>query len=90
MNEPNTTLAISNISALSPKRHQNKMQDAVYPVALRIEEAAKYINVSRRQLYSICEKDPTFPKKIYYSTGCAVFLRESLDNWLKEKERQAV
>ena len=56
---------------------------------LRPNQAASYLGMSRRHLYTISENDPDFPRKIVISTRCVGWRRESLDAWLLAKENQA-
>ncbi|MCU7830321.1 MAG: AlpA family phage regulatory protein [Candidatus Thiodiazotropha sp. (ex Myrtea sp. 'scaly one' KF741663)] len=59
------------------------------PEVLRPAKAAAYLGFSRRKLYDLAEIDPTFPRKIVFSSRCVGYRRESLDSWLLEKEQQA-
>lgn len=56
------------------------------PAVLRPADAAQYLGLSRRQLYTIAERDPEFPRKIIYSRRSVGWRRESLDAWLRAKE----
>ena len=56
---------------------------------LRPPQAAKYCGMSLRQLYNIAESDPDFPRKIVFSARCVGWRRESLEQWLREKEQAA-
>ena len=56
--------------------------------SLRPADAAKYLGVSLRQLYNLSEQ-PGFPRKIYLSARCVAYRRESLDEWLKQRELQS-
>jgi predicted DNA-binding transcriptional regulator AlpA len=53
---------------------------------LRPPQAASLCGISLRQLYNIAALDPDFPRKIKFSRRCVGWRRESLENWLKEKE----
>lgn len=66
-----------------------QVADEIQPAALRPEQAAAYIGVSRRALDALHEKDPDFPRKILISNRCVVFTRKSLDEWLLKKEKTA-
>lgn len=56
---------------------------------MRPNRAAEYLGVSRRQLYNIAEQDPTFPRRIVFTARCVGWRKESLDEWLKQKEAGA-
>jgi|GEM_PF-2636763 len=56
------------------------------PAIFRPERAAKYCDMSVRQLYTVAERDPYFPPKIVFSPRCVGWRREALDAWLKRKE----
>ncbi|WP_028490927.1 AlpA family transcriptional regulator [Thioalkalivibrio sp. ALJ15] len=61
-----------------------------HPAAiLRPNEAAPYLGMSRRKLYDLSESDPTFPRKIVFSSRCVGWRREALDAWLRGKEGAA-
>ena len=53
---------------------------------LRTEQAAKYLGISRRQLYNLAERDPNFPRKIVWGARSVGFRRASLDRYLELKE----
>jgi prophage regulatory protein len=53
---------------------------------LRPQQAAEYLGVCRRHLYTLAEIDPTFPRKIVFTARCVGWRKESLDEWLKQKE----
>ena len=53
---------------------------------LRPAQAAAYLGVSRRTIYALSESDPSFPRKVVFSSRCVGWRRESLDAWLREKE----
>ncbi len=55
---------------------------------LRPAQAAQFCGISRRHLYNIAETDPTFPRKIVISKRYVGWRRESLENWLLQKEAE--
>ena len=56
---------------------------------LRPPMAAKYLGCSLRQLYTIAQNDPDFPRKIVFSPRCVGYRREALDAYLQRKEAAA-
>lgn len=56
------------------------------PAILRPNDAAKFLGVSRRTLYHLSETDPKFPRKIVFSSRCVGWRRESLEQYLRDKE----
>lgn len=57
----------------------------VTQIALRPEQAAKYLGISRTKLYELVDSDPSFPKRIYLGPRCVVFHRSELDAWFASK-----
>jgi len=53
---------------------------------LRPAQACAYLGIGRTKLHKLSESDPTFPRKIRFSARYVGYRKESLDNWLKEKE----
>ena len=67
------------------------MQRQTIPQAvLRPAEACVYLGIGRTKLHHLSETDPTFPRKIRFSARCVGFLKESLDNWLEDKQKGAI
>jgi len=62
----------------------NEMKSAI----LRPPQAAEYIGVTLRHLYTIAKNDPKFPVKIIFTKRCVGYRRESLDEYLKIKEAE--
>lgn len=65
----------------------SQSQTELLPALLRPVEAAKYLGVSRRQVYCLADSDPSFPRKIIISPRCVAFRRVDLDCWLERKAR---
>lgn len=54
---------------------------------LRPLQAAAFIGVSKRTLYNLAETDPSFPRKIIFTSRCVGWRKESLEQWMEDKER---
>lgn len=59
------------------------------PVVLRPKAACSYLGMGRTKLHELHETDPTFPRKIRFSTRCVGWRRADLDAWLEMRARQA-
>lgn len=53
---------------------------------LRPQEAAKFLGISRSQLYNVIEREDNFPEKVVLGEGTRGFLRRDLVNYLEQKK----
>lgn len=56
---------------------------------LRPKDASAYLGFGRTKLHELHETDPTFPRKIRFSTRVVGWRKADLDAWLEQKARQA-
>lgn len=63
------------------------MQNQTAPTILRPADACRYLGMSRTTLHFLHERDPSFPRKIRFSSRCVGWRKESLDAWLEAKEQ---
>lgn len=64
-------------------------QPQTAPAILRPKAACSYLGFGRTKLYELHETDPTFPRKIRFSTRVVGWRREDLDAWLEQKAKTA-
>lgn len=56
---------------------------------LRPKDASAYLGFGRSKLYELHEQDPTFPRKIRFSSRVVGWRKADLDAWLELKAKQA-
>lgn len=60
------------------------------PVFYRVREVTAYLNLSRASIYSLMNKDPTFPKSINLTGKAVAWYRTEIEDWaLNRRRRQA-
>lgn len=70
------------------RNNQTESNNATpWAAVLRPSPLSAYLGMSRSQLSSIAENDPTFPRKIKFSNRCVGWRRAAIDAWLEAKER---
>lgn len=67
-----------------------KKSKSVQPAVFRPAAACEYLGISRFKLHYLSETDPTFPRKIIFSSRCVGYRKESIDSWLNAKEEGAI
>ncbi len=43
------------------------------------------VNISKATFHRLAKSDPTFPRKVYFSTGCIRYLIEDVEAWEKAR-----
>ena len=59
------------------------------PAIMRPKDACAYLGFGRTKLHELHETDPTFPRKIRFSTRVVGWRKVDLDAWLERKAKQA-
>ena len=58
------------------------------PTFFRIRDVQAYLNLSRASIYSLMDRDPTFPGSIKLTKKAVAWRRSEIEEWARSRQHQ--